>query len=141
LSYDYFGADSLPQAYDVVFCNFPYDENLDEPGPVDHPCLVIDAMTDDDGNPWVRLLCGTSKPARWDQRYFEVPYAQGRYAGLTDDTRFNFRKIARIPWAREYFKNDDPPKVRPLPEHSVRNFGFDAAEYSRDYPDWKPFDV
>ena len=141
MAYDYFGADSRPQAYDVVFCNFPYDENLDEPGQADHACLVIDALLDNNGNPHVILMCGTSQPPYWRDTYFEVPLSEGAQCGLTKDTRFNFRKIARVPWAREYFKNDDPPAARPLPQKSVRNFGFEAAAYQRDHPDWKPFDV
>jgi hypothetical protein len=141
LSCEYFGADSLPKAYDIVFCHFPYDEELGEPGLRDHPCLIIDALRDDDGNPHVRLICGTSQPPHWRETYFEVPFAEGSQAGLKSDTRFNLRKVARLPWAKEYFRNDDPPKARPLPETSVRNFGHDAAAYQRDHPDWKPFDV
>jgi hypothetical protein len=141
LAYDYFPADSLPEANDVVFCNFPYDESLGEPGPGDHPCLVYDAILDDDGNPWVRVMCGTSQPPRRYEAYFEVPHAEGSQAGLTSDTRFNFRKIARLPWAKEFFKNDDPPVACPLPEKSKRNFLFEARDYEQTNPNWKPFDV
>lgn len=142
MAYSFFDAGSLPAAYDVVFCNFPYDEILGEPGPGDHPCLIIDALiNDDDGNPYVRLICGTSRPAKSGERYFEVPLAEGSQAGLSSDTRFNLRKVARLPWASEFFRNHSPPRTLSLPEKSQRNLGFEAADYSRDHPNWKPFDV
>jgi len=141
LSDDFFEAATLPQAYDVVFCNFPYDEDLGEPGPDDHPCLVIDALSEDGADPQVIVICGTSQPPYWRDTYFEVPVSEGAQCGLSKDTRFNFRKVARVPWSREFFKNDDPPKALPLPQVAVRRFGFEAADYQRDHPNWKPFDV
>lgn len=138
MSFRYFAPESLPNAYDIVFCYFPYEERPGEPGPIDHPCLVIDAVLDDHGRPHVRLICGTSNQDRRGREYFDIPLEQGRHAGLSKDTKLNFEKFARIPWAVEYFRT---PRSAPLPPDTVADFQREAAYYQHEHPAWDPFSV
>lgn len=102
-----------PAPGDIVWCLFPElpDSN---PGPKPRPALVLSVERREDGDV-VRVAYGTSQ--KLDRlRTGEVAIKQAQYpaayalAGLSYDTKFDFKAIVDLPWTDRYFKA--PPKSR-----------------------------
>lgn len=134
MPFRFFGPDTLPQPFDVVWCRFPYRESPDLPADVSHPALVRQSLIDNEGRPWVRLIYGTSKVERKGSEYFDVPPDAGRQCGLRKPTRFNLDRELRLPWAEEFFETASglPPRTRALPDATVKDFQIHAAHYQNE---------
>lgn len=97
---------TLPQAGDVVWCNFPYREMPGRPGPKPRPAIVravfLNRRT---GRSSVEVAFGTSQKA--DRLYrgeFLVATPSGmRAAGLDLPSKFDLGRTVRLPWAGAYF--------------------------------------
>lgn len=102
-----------PDVGDIVWCHFP--ELPDSaPGPKPRPALVVQVTIKDDGAA-VAAVYGTSQ--RLDRLVageFAIRLAQHPaafvLAGLSFDTKFNFKAVVVLPWTDAYFKV--PPKAR-----------------------------
>ncbi len=104
---------SAPAPGDIVWCLFPElpDSN---PGPKPRPALVLSVEHLEDGC-IVRVAYGTSQ--KLDRlKTGEVAIKQAQHpaayalAGLSYDTKFDFKAIVEVPWTDRYFKA--PPKSR-----------------------------
>ena len=103
----------LLEVGDIVWRLFPElpDSN---PGPKPRPALVLSVESRDDGD-IVRVAYGTSQKLN-KLRTGEVAITQSQHpaayalAGLSYDTKFDFKAIVALPWTDRYFKA--PPKSR-----------------------------
>jgi hypothetical protein len=133
LPFRYYPPDSLPVAFDIVWCRYPYDESPDEPGPIQHPTIVRQPLFDEDGNPHVRVIYGTSQePLIRGAEFFTVA-TDLRRSGLSKPTRFCIDREARVPWAEEYF---DPsisgrPRLARLAPEAIREFQIQVAYFQQ----------
>ncbi len=92
--------------HDIVWCRFPYVEDPGVPDPDPHPGLIRQAFADQDGNPWVEVVYGTSvDPNRTGTQFFTVSKVSEMDAcNLRYATRFCFDRCLALPWAEEYFQ-------------------------------------
>lgn len=102
----FFPLSTAPAPYDIVWCRFPYVEDPGVPGPESHPGLVRQAFADQDGNPWVRVVYGTSvDPMRTGRNYFTVAkMSEMDICGLYRATRFCLDRCMELPWGPDYFQ-------------------------------------
>lgn len=105
MPYDFYPLSTAPAPYDIVWCRFPYVEEPDTPAEVSHPGLIRQAFADNEGNPWVRVVYGTSvDPLRRGVEYFTVAKLSELDAcNLKCATRFCLGRTMELPWSREYF--------------------------------------
>jgi hypothetical protein len=101
-----------PNVGDILWCHFPTLPGLD-PGPKPRPALAVQVTTKDDGVV-VAVVYGTSQ--RLDRLLageFALRLAQNpaafALAGLSFDTKFNFKQRLELPWTDAFFKV--PPKA------------------------------
>lgn len=101
----------LPAPGDLVWCMFP--EMPDSaPGPKPRPALVMSVNRYDTGD-FVSVVYGTSKHLT-RLKVGEVAIRKASHpaayalAGLSADTKFDFKVIVELPWTDRYFKV--PPK-------------------------------
>lgn len=101
----------LPAPGDIVWCLFPEAPDTG-PGPKPRPALVMSVDRYDNGD-FVSVVYGTSKYLT-RLRTGEVAIrktsrpAAFSLAGLTADTKFDFKVIVDLAWTYRYFKV--PPK-------------------------------
>ena len=101
----------LPAPGDIVWCLFPEVPDI-EPGPKPRPALVMSVDRDDTGD-FVSVVYGTSKQLE-RLKTGEVAIRKASHsaayalAGLTADTKFDFKVIVDLAWTDRYFKV--PPK-------------------------------
>lgn len=125
LSWDFFPFSTVPAPTSIVWCRFPYVEEVDRPGPKSRPAIVKRASADQDNNPWVHVAYGTSKAVfRSGMNHFIVAnMADMDACGLYCATRFRLDRVALLPWASEFF-TDAPGRQSPvmgkLSDHQVR---------------------
>lgn len=76
------------------------------PGPEPHPALVRQAFADQGGQPWARVVYGTSvDPNRRGNQFFTISKVSEMDAsGLRYATRFCLDRTMELPWAAEYFR-------------------------------------
>lgn len=136
--WSYYPASTLPAPYDIVWCAFPFDLNLDVPGPKMRPALVLQTGLSDPGFcPEARVVYGTSKLKKEERpRDLFVENYQDKYdAGLYQATRFDLDRMLWLPWAAEWFVSPGPlypsPVMGSLPDHHRRVLGFLLAERQR----------
>lgn len=98
---------TLPVVGDILWCHFPELPGLD-PGPKPRPALAVQVTVRDDGAA-VSVVYGTSQ--RLDRMLsgeFAIRRAQNpaafALAGLSFDTKFNFKQIVELPWGDSFFK-------------------------------------
>ena len=101
-----------PAAGDIVWCRFPQAPGLD-PGLKPRPALVLAVMTHEDGVV-VHVAYGTSQ--RVDQlKAGEFACLKSSnadafaMAGLSFDTKFDFKAMVELPWTEDFFKV--PPRA------------------------------
>lgn len=97
----------LPAPGDIVWCLFPELPDI-EPGPKPRPALVM-RVDRDDTDDFVSVVYGTSKQlARLKTGEVAIKKASHpaayALAGLTADTKFDFKVIVDLPWSDRYFK-------------------------------------
>jgi hypothetical protein len=96
----------LPAPGDIVWCCFP-ELPKRFPGPKPRPALVLEVIEREDGAEIVvvygtsqrlgRLGCGEFAIKRLEQ-----PQAY-KAAGLSHDTKFDFKQTVHLPWGDEFF--------------------------------------
>jgi hypothetical protein len=96
----------LPTPGDIVWCRFPERPNR-APGPKPRPALVTEVTVREDGAE-VAVAYGTSQ--RVDKLVageFAITRqghaAAYKSAGLSHDTKFDFKPFARLPWSDDFF--------------------------------------
>jgi hypothetical protein len=97
----------LPTPGDIVWCCFPFLPDL-QPGPKPRPALVIQIDTRYDGHV-VTVVYGTSQNVsrlRSGQMAITQHQHSAAYAlaGLSYDTKFDFKRLMLLPWSERYFK-------------------------------------
>lgn len=124
----------LPAPGDIVWCLFPEVPDI-EPGPKPRPALVMNVDRDDTGD-FVRVVYGTSKQLE-RLKTGEVAIRKVSHpaayvlAGLTADTKFDFKVIVDLAWTDRYFKvppkspHGNHPKLGTL--HATVLHAFEAA--------------
>jgi len=95
----------LPAPFDTVWCRFPYVEAPQVPGK-GRPGLIRQAFLDQDGNPWVRVIYGTSVDPyrRGHENFAVVELVEMNMCGLKCATRFCLNREAELPYACEFFE-------------------------------------
>ena len=95
-----------PALGDIVWCLFPFSPSRN-PGPKPRPALVCDVTEREDGVA-VTVVYGTSK--RVQQPYpgeFAITKvgnpAAYKSAGLSLDTKFDFKQSIELPWNEAFF--------------------------------------
>lgn len=101
-----------PAVGDVLWCQFPELPQL-QPGPKPRPALVVQVTTQAAGLQ-VTVVYGTSQQLqRLASGEFAIRAAQNpvayALAGLSFDTKFNFKQMLDLPWTGAYFKV--PPRA------------------------------
>ena len=126
-----------PSQLDIVYGKFPYHTEPASPGPIAHPCLVLDvyeaaALT---GDYWVIVAFGTSqKVNELLTGQFAVLREHGaafKKSGLALETKFSFErpKLAKLPYNDEWF-GIPPERLRTSPA-TPRIGSLDATFYAR----------
>ena len=121
----------LPAPGDTVWCLFPEIADI-QPGPKPRPALVmrIECRTDGDV---VGVAYATSKHLdRIETGEIAITKSKRpaayELAGLSYDTKFDFRVIVDLPWTNRYFKvpphspNGNTPKLGTLHATVMRAF-------------------
>ena len=132
VTYDFFPFSTAPAPYDVVWSNFPTIENPHMPAPKPRPALVRQAFQDQDGNPWVKVVYGTSKdPYRGGPTDFSVvTLPEMQVCGLKQATRFRLDRELELPWSREFFEclvGKPTPIIGHMPDYEVRKLQIQIA--------------
>lgn len=107
------------------------------PGPEPHPGLIRQAFADQDGNPWVEVVYGTSRdPNRNGNQYFTVSkVSELDQCNLKYATRFCFDRCMQLPWAAEYFEplpGSRTPIIGHLSRYGIELLQVQMAYYQRD---------
>lgn len=97
---------SLPAPGDMVWCRFP-ELPKRSPGPKPRPALVLEVIEREDG-PEVAVVYGTSqrvdKLSTGEFAITRLGHAAAyKAAGLSHDTKFDFKQTVRLPWNDEFF--------------------------------------
>lgn len=108
----------VPAPYDTVWCRFPYAEEPDKPAPKARPSLVRQAFADQNGNPWVVVVYGTSvDPYRGgDENFCVAKIPDMNMCGIKCATRFCLDRSAELPYSSEFFY-PAPGKTTPILGH------------------------
>lgn len=103
-----------PNAWDFVWCNFPFDQDLSShdhiiPGRKPRPVMIVKAWMDTESNvPWVGVIYGTSNMSHYAKYGFEI-HRRDRHefiaSGLDKDTKFDAGKVAYLPLTKAFFPN------------------------------------
>ena len=96
----------LPVPGDIVWCRFP-ELPKQSPGPKPRPALVLEVVTREDGIE-IAVVYGTSQRVdRLSAGEFATTRlghaAAYKAAGLSHDTKFDFKQTTRLPWIDEFF--------------------------------------
>lgn len=137
MAWDYFPLSTVPASYDIVWCRFPFQETPGQPGEKSRPGLVRGSLADQDGNPWVRVVYGTSQNVFLrDHRYLTIANAAEMDAcGLYRATRFDLLTCEELPWCSEFFETMfgyDTPIVGHLSQHMTKLLQIQASYLQRD---------
>jgi hypothetical protein len=95
-----------PAPGDIVWCRFP-ELPKRSPGPKPRPALVLEVIEREDGVE-IAVVYGTSqrvdKLSAGEFAITRVGHAAAyKAAGLSHDTKFDFKQTARLPWNGEFF--------------------------------------
>jgi hypothetical protein len=96
----------VPAPGDIVWCRFP-DLPKQSPGPKPRPALVVEVIEREDGNE-IGVVYGTSqRVGKLSAGEFAITRvgnaAAYKAAGLSHDTKFDFKQTARLPWSEAFF--------------------------------------
>lgn len=116
---------TAPAPFDIVWSRFPYVEKPNCPAPKARPALVRQAFADQDGNPWVEVVYGTSRdPYSNSLVHFSiVTLAEMDVCGLKQATRFDLNRTMNLPWSREFFEclpGKPTPIIGHMPSYEVK---------------------
>ena len=96
----------MPAPADMVWCRFP-ELPRQSPGPKPRPALVLEVIEREDGAE-IAVVYGTSQRVdRLSAGEFAITRlghaAAYKAAGLSHDTKFDFRQTVHLPWNDEFF--------------------------------------
>jgi hypothetical protein len=96
----------LPAPGDIVWCRFP-ELRRPSPGPKPRPALVLEVVEREDGVE-IAVVYGTSqrvdKLTAGEFAITRLGHAAAyKAAGLSHDTKFDFKQTARLPWNDGFF--------------------------------------
>ncbi len=96
----------LPAPGDIVWCGFP-ELPRPSPGPTPRPALVLEVIEREDGIE-IAVVYGTSqrvdKLSAGEFAITRLGHAAAyKAAGLSHDTKFDFKQTAHVPWNDEFF--------------------------------------
>ena len=95
-----------PAAGDIVWCRFPHLPGQ-APGPKPRPALVLKVIERDDGIEDTVVYGTSQRVDRLLRGEFAITKlghpAAYRAAGLSFDTKFDFRKAVALPWNDSFF--------------------------------------
>lgn len=123
-AWTFFPFSTLPAPCSIVWCRFPYVEEVDKPGPKKRPGIIKRASADESGNPWVHVAYGTTKRVFLGglENFTVSNVGEMDACGLFCATRFRLDRVAILPWCDEFFA-DAPGGISPvmgkLSEHGV----------------------
>lgn len=137
MPYAFYPLSTAPAPYDIVWSRFPYVEDPGLPGPENHPGLIRRALADNDGDPWVQVIYGTSvDPNRRGNQFFTVSKVSEMDAcNLKYATRFCFDRCMELPWSAEFFVSlgsRPTPIIGHLTPYAVQLLQAQMAYYQRD---------
>jgi hypothetical protein len=114
---------TLPAPLDVVWCRFPVDLDLGNPGPKQRPGLVAKTALDADGCPTVLVVYGTSNLKHATRKFdmFVENFRDMHEAGLYQATRFDMDRHLWLPWAEEFFQPPSAQYANPAIGHLSEN--------------------
>lgn len=100
-----------PEIGEIVWCHFPEMPET-QPGPKPRPALILEIVEYDEE--WaVRVIPGTSKNVeslhRGEAAITKANATAYALAGLSFDTKFDFKASIKLPWSNRYFKV--PPRA------------------------------
>jgi hypothetical protein len=95
-----------PAPGDIVWCRFP-ELPRKSPGPKPRPALVLEVIEREDGIE-IAVVYGTSqrvdKLSAGEFAITRLGHAAAyKAAGLSHDTKFDFKQTARLAWSDEFF--------------------------------------
>ena len=111
LGFDCYSVNSAPEAYDIIWVNFPYHEEPYSPGPDRHPGLVLNKRVFTDSSSGhdyatLQVMYGTSQPQKGKRQPWEYLNVHNSVAldqsGLYCDTYFIIERTQRLVWCEEY---------------------------------------
>jgi hypothetical protein len=124
VSYDFYPYSTAPAPYDIVWCRFPTVEEPDFPAEKPRPGLIRQALQDQSGNAWVKVVYGTSvDPYRATLKDFTIAtLTEMNVCGLKQATRFCLDREMTLPWAKEFFeclRDKHLPIIGHMPQYEV----------------------
>lgn len=134
MPFEFYPTETLPKAFDILRCRYPYDETPDEPGPELHPIVVRQPLTDSLGRPWLRVIYGTSQDPQIEAPEYFTISEQLAPCRLGKPTRFCIDREARVPWSKEYFPampNEEMPRIGHPPDGIKRQFQEQIAYFQK----------
>ena len=106
----------LPAAGDILWCKFPHDEDLGNPGPYPRPGLVLNVFTDLHA---VLITYGTSQIGKVYDGEFVID-DQLDTAGLEVPTKFDMTRLQKLPFNDVWFHSSPGVTVTiPLPKMGI----------------------
>lgn len=92
----------LPIAGDIIWCKFPQDEDLGNPGPKPRPGLILNAFPDIHA---VLITYGTSQHTGPDEIFPGEFVIDGQLdtAGLSKATKFDLNRLQKLPFNTDWF--------------------------------------
>lgn len=133
MTLNFFPPSTLPAPYAIVWCRFPYDKSLGDPGPKPRPGIVLNiALDEESGEGEVQVIYGTTQLKMMQRMndFFVTNVAEMDACGLNKATRFDLDNIAWLPWAEEWFgtlRGHTTPVIGALSPHNVRLLQYDLA--------------
>lgn len=96
---------TVPAPYSIVWCRFPYKEAPGQPGIKERPAIVRQAFADDENQPWVNVVYGTSRNTSLSSpgQFVIANLADMDSCGLHKATRFNLLRCEQLPWSQDFF--------------------------------------
>lgn len=126
LGHECYFVNTAPEAYDIIWANFPYDDEPYNPGPDRHPCLVLNKKVFSDkktGKDYATLqvMYGTSSPQKGKRNVWEYLHVHNFNAltecGLFCETYFIVERTQRLFWCKDYmpYSEQGSPILGKLP--------------------------
>ena len=95
-----------PSPGDIVWCRFPEQPNR-SPGPKPRPALVLEVVGREDGLEVVVAYGTSQRTDRLSVGEFAITRLGNasayKAAGLSHDTKFDFKQTVHLPWTDEFF--------------------------------------
>lgn len=107
-----YAPDTLPDPFDVVWCNFPFHNTPGVPGVTPHPGLVFNVNEYKPGLFSVQIAYGTGtvKHGKRPHDFVVSNWNELHLAGLCKETRFDLDRVKWLMWDSDWFISPDPKR-------------------------------